>query len=77
MRLEPRKKLSKSTIWYLISGGIGVIVIAIILAIYCIVAQINVIEWLGSKWAMIAYAVIGVYIVIGIILLLKDFRERM
>lgn len=77
MRLEPRKKLSKSTIWYLISGGIGVIVIAIILAIYCIVAQINVFEWLCSKWAMMVYAVLGVYIIVGLILLLKDIRERM
>ena len=77
MRLEPHKKISKSTKWYLIGGAIVIGIIAVFLAIYCIVAQINVFEWLISKWAMMVYAVIGAYVVLGIILWLKDIRERM
>ena len=66
MKLKPRKKFSKSTKWYLISFGIGIVVVAIILTIWCIVGQINPILWLTSKWGLMCITLLIVAIIVGI-----------
>ena len=66
MKLKPRKKLSTSTKWYLLSFGIGIVVVAIILTIWCIVAQINPIVWLTSKWGLMCITIFVCALLVGI-----------
>lgn len=67
-----QKKLNKSTKYYIICGGIAVVIILALLLIYAFVTKINILEWLCSKYAFLIYGAILIYVTIGIILFIKD-----
>lgn len=74
---QARKKLSKSTIVY-IWCGVGAFLLVIgMLLIYAAIEKVDIIAWLGSKYAGFIYLALFIYLVIGIILFVKDKIARM
>lgn len=74
---HPRKKLNKSTVIYIWCGvGSAVLIIGLLL-LYALIAKIDIIAWFGSKYAGFLYLALFIYLVIGIILFVKNKIARM
>ena len=77
MKNPTPKRISKSTIYYLICGGSAVLLIITLLLLYAAVAHIDLAAWFHSKYAFIAYGAILIYVTVGIILYVKDKIKRL
>lgn len=49
----------------------------ILLVLYAVIAKINILEFLASKYACFTYLAIGILGTVGIILFIKDKIARM
>jgi hypothetical protein len=77
MKNPTSKKISKSTIYYLICGGAALILIVGLLLLYALVAHIDILAWFSTKYAFLIYGAIIIYAVVGLILFLKDIIGRL
>ena len=71
------KKFSKSTKYYLLCGGLAVILIIGLLILYAYLTGFDIAAMFVSKYAFIAYGAILIYIAVGIPLIVKDKIGRM
>ena len=74
---SPKKKLNKSTRVYIYCGLGASILLIILLVLYAVIAKINILEFLASKYACFTYLAIGILGTVGIILFIKDKIARM
>ena len=67
-----KKKMNKSTKYYLICGGAAVLLILGLLLLYAKLEHIDILAWFKSKYAFLMYGALLIYLTVGIILIIKD-----
>jgi hypothetical protein len=71
------KKINKSIKYYMLCGGVAVLIILGLLLLYAYLTHTDIIAWLSSKYAFITYGAILIYLTIGIILIVRDKIRNM
>jgi len=77
MKHPTSKKINKSIKYYLICGGASALLIIGLLLLYAWLEKVDIAAWFSSKYALITYGVLLIYITVGIILIVRDKIRRM
>lgn len=69
--------MNKKTKLALMLVGGGLLIFALIIGlIYCAIQKIDIIWWLGSKWAITLYFLAGIYALFVIVVLFTEWGKK-
>jgi len=70
--------MTKKTRTYIILVGIAFLVVALIFGlIYCAIEKIDILAFLGTKWAYIIYFLLAIYVIFAIVILVWDRNRKL
>lgn len=61
----------------IITAALFAVTAVVFLIVGFSMAGTNILEWLGSKWAMLFYITFGVYALIAIFIMIGDWIKRL